>query len=87
MNTHLVILNQHRHTTKVTRQQAWERILSRSYVASLAPEKQAEVKAQVNAVLARHGKKFLAPHAGADTSQELAEVPLRLEVFIARKRG
>ncbi|KAK9915322.1 hypothetical protein WJX75_007617 [Coccomyxa subellipsoidea] len=76
-----------RHTTKVTRQQAWERILSRSYVASLAPEKQAEVKAQVNAVLERHGKNFLAPHAGADTSQELAEVPLRLEVFIARKRG
>lgn len=69
----------------MTRHQAWQRILSRSYVASLAPEKQAQVKSQVDAVLERHSNKFIAPHAGADASQELAEVPLTLEVFIARK--
>ncbi len=56
-------------------------------MAPLAPEKQAEVKAQVDAVLERHSDMFVAPHAGADASQELAEVPLKLEVFIARKRG
>ncbi len=54
-------------------------------MASLAPEKQAQVKSQVDAVLERHSNKFIAPHAGADASQELAEVPLKLEVFIARK--
>ncbi|BDA43083.1 Uncharacterized methyltransferase Mb3374 at N-terminal half [Coccomyxa sp. Obi] len=76
-----------RHSIRVTRHQAWQRILSRSYVAPLAPEKQADVKAQVDAVLERHSDRFIAPYAGADKSQELAEVPLRLEVFIARKRG
>lgn len=55
-------------------------------MAPLAPEKQAAVKAQVDAVLDRHGDRFVAPHAGADKSLELAEVPLRLEVFIARKK-
>ena len=72
----------------VTRQQAWARIVSRSYLAVLPQEKLAEVKATFESVLDANKDKFHTPRgatsAGADS--EVAAIPLRLEVFIARKR-
>ena len=79
----------HRHSVRVTRQQAWARILSRSYLAVLPPAKQEEVKATFQSVLDENKDKFHAPKgcSAADADSEVAEIPLRLEVFIARKRA
>ncbi len=79
----------HRHSVSVTRQQAWARILSRSYLAILPPAKQEEVKAIFHSVLEKNKDKFHAPKGcrASDADSEVAEIPLRLEVFIARKRA
>lgn len=78
-----------RHSVKVTRQQAWARIVSRSYLAVLPKEKQDAVKAEFQAVLDANKDKFRAPEGstGSDADSEVAEIPLRLEVFIAKKSG
>ena len=76
-----------RHSVKVTRKQAWDRILSRSYLAILPAEEQNKVKAQFQSVLDDNKDKFHAPEGSnsSDVDSEVAEIPLRLEVFIARK--
>lgn len=78
----------HRHSVTVTRQQAWARILSRSYIAVLPPAKQEEVKTMFQSVLDENKDKFHTPKgcSAANADSEVAEIPLRLEVFIARKR-
>jgi hypothetical protein len=68
----------------MTRGQVWQRILSRSYVASLPSEKVEEVRAQVEDVIRKHEDLFTNP---GDGFEPRAEVPLRLEVFVARKRA
>ncbi len=77
-----------RHSVKVTRKQAWDRILSRSYLAILPAEEQNKVKTQFQSVLDNNKDKFHAPEGStsSDINSEVAKIPLRLEVFIARKR-
>ncbi len=77
-----------RHSVTVTRQQAWARIVSRSYLAVLPQEELAEVKATFESVLEANKNKFHTPPgaASSDADSEVAAIPLRLEVFIARKR-
>ena len=77
-----------RRNVTVTRQQAWARIVSRSYLAILPEEKLAEIKATFESVLDANKDKFHSPSGsiGSDADSEVAEIPLRLEVFIARKR-
>ncbi len=77
-----------RHSVTVTRQQAWARIVSRSYLAVLPEEKLAQVKATFESVLDANKDKFHGPSGSnsCDAASEVAEIPLRLEVFIARKR-
>ena len=62
--------------------------MSRSYLAILPDEKLAQVRASFEAVLDANKDKFHGPpgSASADADSEVAEIPLRLEVFIARKR-
>ncbi|CAL5221688.1 g3922 [Coccomyxa viridis] len=76
------------HSVTVTRQQAWARIVSRSYLAVLPQEELAEVKATFESVLEANKNKFHTPPgaASSDADSEVAAIPLRLEVFIARKR-
>ena len=78
-----------RHSVSVTRQQAWARIVSRSYLAILPAEKLAEVKESFQSVLDSNEEKFHAPDGASstDADSEVAEIPLRLEVFIARKKA
>ena len=78
-----------RHSISVTRQQAWARILSRSYLAILPGEKLAEVRESFQSVLASNKEKFRAPDGSSstDADSEVAKIPLRLEVFIARKKA
>ena len=78
-----------RHSVSVTRQQAWARIVSRSYLAILPVEKLAEVKESFQSVLASNKEKFhaLEGSSSADADSEVAKIPLRLEVFIARKKA
>ena len=78
-----------RHSVSVTRQQAWARIVSRSYLAVLPAEKLAEVKESFQSVLASNKEKFHGPDGSgsADADSEIAEIPLRLEVFVARKKA
>lgn len=68
----------------MTKSQIWQRIVSRSYVASLPVEKLKEVKGKVDAVIAQHENLFAVTEDG---SEPVAEVPLRLEIFIARKKS
>jgi hypothetical protein len=68
----------------MTRSQVWQRVLSRSYVASLPPDRLEEVRAHVDTIIDRHGCLFEAADGEAEPR---AAVPLRLEVFLARKRG
>lgn len=62
--------------------------MSRSYLAVLPEEKLAEVKASFTSVLDANKDKFHSPlgSTSSDADFEVAEIPLRLEVFIARKR-
>ncbi len=78
-----------RHSVSVTRQQAWARIVSRSYLAILPAEKLAEVKESFQSVLESNKEKFHAPDGASstDADSEVAEIPLRLEVFVARKKA
>ena len=73
----------------MTRQQTWARILSRSYLAILPAKKLAEVKESFQSVLKSNKDKFHAPDgsSSSDADLEVAEIPLRLEIFIARKKG
>ena len=64
----------------MTRERLWQRVLSRSYVAVLPPERVQHVKAQFDAVVAKHADQFHAPAAGAE---EVALVPQTTEVFVA----
>ena len=62
--------------------------MSRSYLAVLPKEKLAEVKATFESVLDANKDKFhaLPGAASSDADSEVAAIPLRLEVFIAKKR-
>ena len=68
----------------MTREQVWQRVLSRSYVARLAPQELQEVRQAFDAVLARHAEQF---HAPAGSAAQVADVPQQTEVFVALVRG
>jgi SAM-dependent methyltransferase len=67
-----------RRVTLVTRQQCWERIVSKSYVASLDGAAQERLRVQVDAIL-------LAPFAGLAPDAAI-ECPLDTLVFAAAKQ-
>ena len=64
----------------MSRERLWQRVVSRSYVAMLPPDKLQAVKQQFDEVVARHADQF---HASAAGGPEVAEVPQTTEVFIA----
>lgn len=59
--------------------QLWGRMLSKSYIAVLPREQQAELEARFKAIVAASDANFSGP---GGTSQ----IPLVLETFIARKQ-
>ncbi len=70
----------------MTREQVWQRIVSRSYVARLGPQELEEVRHRFNAVLQKHADQFHTPAAPAPAA-EVADVPQQTEVFAALVRG
>ena len=76
-----------RNENVLTREQIWNRVLSRSYVAALDKEEQSEVKQQVEAVLKKHASDFYTTTAGPTGEQDVARVLLRTEVFVARRKA
>ena len=76
-----------RNENVLTREQIWNRVLSRSYVAALGEEEQSEVKQQVEAVLKKHASDFYTTTAGPTGEQDVARVLLRTEIFVARRKA
>lgn len=70
----------------MTREQVWQRIISRSYVARLGPQELQEVRERFDAVLAKHSDQFHTPATSASAA-EVADVPQQTEVFVALVRS
>jgi len=65
----------------VTKEEAWERVKSKSYIASLDPEAQAGARAKVEAALAQHDSAFSIVRRGADgVERRYARQPIETEV-------
>ena len=72
----------------MTREQLWQRVLSRSYVAVLPPPQLQLVRQQFDGVLAKHAAQFAPVPTSADEHAcQVARVPQRTEVFVALVRS
>ena len=75
-----------RHSMPTTKEEAWQRTLSKSYIATLPPADQQRVRTELYEIMSRYPDSWNRPSEASRDEDCVGVLPLRLELVTCRRK-